>query len=322
MSREASLRQGMSDMTSLGIHLAGHAFRIEFDKAASGCPEIIASLFQGFLGKPEPMATRLRISSRTNSHPIPLSLTEIEMLKEENRLPGEKLTGIPLLRDMVQDLGLDQKNTVIAGVRGAVLAFQPRSGDGCIVLLNTRRVEELITPLYRLIFLFLSVILGRSGFFLAHGAAVEMNRGGLVFLGRSGAGKTTLAQQWTRGNVLSDDAPAITVGSQGFEVWTSPYSQFDFQKTKAPDRHTLRLPLKRAYFLRREGECGITPLHTRHALACLIQQIHGLNHVDTSLKKKIYETAHRMSQTIPAFDIAFAAYSKEASGTLTQIIGA
>jgi hypothetical protein len=322
MNREVSLRQGMSDMTSLGIHLAGHAFRIEFDKAASGCAEIVASLFQGFLDKPEPMTTHLRVSSRTSTDLIPLSLTEIEMLKEENGLPGEKLTRIPLLRDMVEELKLDQKSTVVAGVQGAVLAFQPQAGAGHIVLLNTGRLEELITPLYRLIFLFCSVILGRTGFFLAHGAAAEIDREGLVFLGRSGAGKTTLAQHWTMGDVLSDDAPAITVGSHGFEVWTSPYSQFDFEKRKAPDRHIVCLPLKSIYFLRREGECGVAPLNARHVLACLIQQIHGLDLVGTSLRKKIFETAYRMSHTIPAFHIAFEARGTGAAETLTQILGA
>ena len=304
----------MSDMRSLGLNLAGQALRLEFDQSAAGCAEIMGSLFKGFLTESEHITTRLRIICRTCTRRLPLSLTEIEILKAEDGFPGEKLRSDPYLYHMTRGLGFSQSNTIITGVQGGLLAFYPSSGDGHIILLNTNRVEELISPLYRLIFLFCSVILGRSGFFLAHGAAVESSGEGLVFLGHSGSGKTHLAQKWSDGDVLSDDAPAITSGPGGFQVWASPYSQFDFQKIKVPDRYKACLPLKRILFLRRGSSNSIKPLHNRTALGFLIEQIHGLNMIGTCLRKKVFETAYQISRSIPAFLITFGTQAKGENG--------
>ncbi len=295
----------MSDMRSLDLNLAGQALRLEFDQSSAGCVKIMGSLYKGFLTESEHITSRLRITCRTSTRHLPLSLTEIEILKAEDGFPGKKLRSDPYLCHMTRDLGYDQSNAIITGVQGGLLAFYPRSGDGHIILFNTKRVEELISPLYRLIFLFCSVILGRSGFFLMHGAAVESSGEGLVFLGRSGAGKTTLAQKWLDGDVLSDDAPATTAGPGGFQVWASPYSQFDFHKIKAPDRYKVCLPLKRILFLGRGSSDSIKALHNRKALGFLIEQIHGLNMIGTCLRKKVFESAYQISRSIPAFLITF-----------------
>lgn len=67
----------------------------------------------------------------------------------------------------------------------------------------------------------IGIILYQRGFFLLHASAVEINRNGLVFMGVSGAGKSTTATAFGKNGmtVLTDDLTAIQIiNGQAFVI--------------------------------------------------------------------------------------------------------
>lgn len=88
-----------------------------------------------------------------------------------------------------------------------------------------------------------SALLYQRGFFLLHGSAVETRWGTMVFLGNTGAGKSTLAAQFHRRGyrVLSDDISAITATGDGLCVHPA-LAQFRlcadaYERMGRPDAH-------------------------------------------------------------------------------------
>jgi len=71
----------------------------------------------------------------------------------------------------------------------------------------------------------LSLHLTESGGAALHGCAVRGEEGAHVFLGKTGAGKTTLAGTATQENVLGDDLVAILPDETGqFQVFGTPFA--------------------------------------------------------------------------------------------------
>lgn len=71
----------------------------------------------------------------------------------------------------------------------------------------------------------LSLYLTELGGAALHGCAVRGEEGAHVFLGKTGAGKTTLASTATQGNVLGDDLVAILPDGTGqFKVCGTPFA--------------------------------------------------------------------------------------------------
>ncbi len=133
------------------------------------------------------------------------------------------------------------KNTIGAGFLNGVLLFSPEvnfekadtqdinadlTPDNKMyrgeVLLGDSKINRL-RPLYRLLWAFFAMCLGEQGGCFLHAGAVAKDEKAYLFLGDSGAGKSTITSQCQGGEVLSDEAPVLKAG----RVYSSPFHQLD-----------------------------------------------------------------------------------------------
>ncbi len=121
--------------------------------------------------------------------------------------------------------------------------------------------------------LFVPVLADREGCYL-HSSAVNMDGHGLVFVGHSEAGKSTLVTK-LRGHaeILCDDRNIIRRRAGGDYIVHGTWSHGD-----VPDVSSRPAPLKAVLFLEKAEENSITPLTDRaeirkRLLACLIKAL-------------------------------------------------
>ena len=73
---------------------------------------------------------------------------------------------------------------------------------------------------------FESILIRRKRLFF-HAACVDTHLGGLLFTGRSGAGKSTQAELWNKYRSavhVNGDRPILSKGKVGWKAWGSPYA--------------------------------------------------------------------------------------------------
>lgn len=127
---------------------------------------------------------------------------------------------------------------------------------------------ELINPLrYPLDQILTNHLLSSRGGVLVHGAGVAFNGHGLLFAGRSGAGKTTISRQ-LHGNhgmrILSDDRIVVRGTPEGIHMYGTPWP--------GDGRHALNenRPLQALLFLAHATENEIVELSSSEALERLL----------------------------------------------------
>lgn len=145
--------------------------------------------------------------------------------------------------------------------------------------------------------------LHEQGGAVLHGAALERNGGAYLFLGRSGAGKTTVSRLGLeRGlTVLSDDLNALLPGSPVPEVVKLPFTG-DFGDSGAP---TAPVPLRALCRLEKSAEEGITPLSRAEAVGCLLACSPFLN-TDPYRRETVIATLSALvPKSLPAYGLRF-----------------
>ncbi|MDQ3696607.1 MAG: hypothetical protein M3373_01075 [Gemmatimonadota bacterium] len=100
------------------------------------------------------------------------------------------------------------------GLRGADVVHGPLPGDGRTIPIGFPLDEYLAAR-----------VLGRAGGLIVHGCALELDGEALVFIGHSGAGKSTIAElaEGIGARVLSDDRTIITIDGSGPRAWGTPW---------------------------------------------------------------------------------------------------
>lgn len=128
--------------------------------------------------------------------------------------------------------------------------------------------EELFAGIFENFFRVLAAYrLLETGGAILHSAGVVRGGGAFLFLGRSGAGKTTISRlSEARGaTVLSDDMNALVLDGGRPAVAALPFTGDLGDRGSAPSRH----PLHALVRLEKAAEDGLLPLSRAEAAACL-----------------------------------------------------
>lgn len=194
----------------------------------------------------------------------------------------------------------------LVGFLNGVLAYRARSRQGHICLFRSTGKNHLLGSLHKLLFLFLAMAMAEGDKFMIHGAGLDLRSEGNLFLGHSGAGKSTVAGYAGTDAILSDDAPLVTRSGGAFAIHASPFSQADLFGIKAVNHHRRRVPLKRLLFLHQAEATELRGREEQSALAELIgEHVHGFEIMDRDLKIRAFHFCCDLCRSVPAFDLYF-----------------
>lgn len=134
---------------------------------------------------------------------------------------------------------------------------------------------------------------------LLHAAHLVEKNGSYLFLGSSGAGKTTVSKQATGFECVNDDKVAVIKASNHWVAFGVPM----YGSERKPGKN-INAPLRSLYFLRKSKTTKMTPLSQRSVFARLCQQtiIPLKDHV---VRKEIFETLFDISAQVPALLLDF-----------------
>ena len=143
-------------------------------------------------------------------------------------------------------------------------------------------------------------LLAREGGFVLHAAAVEQDGMGLVFVGHSGAGKSTMSEiaESVGARILSDDRAIVTMEDDRPTVWGSPWHGSHRKGAAA------RVPLRGVFLLVKNREDSVVPIAPARAVGELfVRLIHPT--VDAGETTRVLEALGALVGRLPVQELRF-----------------
>ncbi|MHB8830087.1 MAG: hypothetical protein ACYC6Q_11270, partial [Syntrophales bacterium] len=198
------------------------------------------------------------------------------------------------------------EKTLLIGFLNGVLAYNVHSCKSHIFLFRSEGKNLLVGSLYKLLFILTSLLMAERKRLLVHGAGLRINSQGNLFLGASGAGKSTVAGCVPAGDVLSDDATVVEDREGLFNIRPSPFSQINSFSKKGGNYYRQESPLERIIFLKKAEPLALNRRDRQSALAeLLLLHIHYFNLMEQELKTSVFNCCCDLCASIPSFDMHF-----------------
>jgi hypothetical protein len=286
-------------MKKLILVIAGTSVAIQVDEAIALFLTPLQDFFRGFLKQGGKETIHVTISY---NHFVTLR----KFAAFPTRLSQEKDRETLRILHHVESQYPFSGTPLLTGFLNGVLAYNFHSQKGHIYLFKSKGKNFILGSLHKLLFLFIAIVMAEQSKLMIHGAGVSIKSEGCLFLGASGAGKSTVAGYADRENVLSDDAPAITKDGGLFKIHASPFSQVDLFENKSVNHHRKEAFLTKLIFLNQANHTDLKRRDKRSAMAELLQDhIHGFHIMDGDLKASVFNFCCDLSGAIPAFDLYF-----------------
>ena len=199
------------------------------------------------------------------------------------------------------------------GFLNGCLIFDERNSRGLIYIFYSKPASHFMGTLMKLLFIFTCLVMVNRGRLMVHGAGIKKRkgRGGYLFLGNSGAGKSTVASLSGNDVVLSDDATVIEVAGDACNIHATPFSQVGIDRGPQKRLYLKQEKLAKVLFLHQSAEIAIEPREQRNAFTELLtQHLHCFAIMGEPLKRQAFHLCHRVCETTPAFDL----YSRKDPG--------
>ncbi|MBA4386567.1 MAG: hypothetical protein C0404_01220 [Verrucomicrobia bacterium] len=162
--------------------------------------------------------------------------------------------------------------------------------------------DGLVNPLmYPLDQLLLMYLLSRGEGVITHAAGLQVEGRGVIFAGRSGAGKSTIVRLLKDSgcsDALSDDRVVVRKRGRGFCQFGTPWPG---ELKVAANR---RLPLDAICFLRHEAVNRMTRLRGIGALERFLP-LASIPWYEKSIVPQMVDFCERLTASIPVFELAF-----------------
>jgi len=286
-------------MKQMILVIAGTFVAIEMDEAIAFFLTPLKDFFRGFLKQRGKEAI-----------PVTISYNHFVTLRKFKAFPiglsQEKDRETLRILHHVEKLYPFSDKPLLIGFLNGVLVYNLHSQKGHIYLFRSKGKNFILGSLHKLLFLFIAIVMAEQNKLMIHGAGVSIKSEGCLFLGASGAGKSTVAGYVERDNVLSDDAPAITKDGGLFKIHASPFSQVNLFENKSANHHRKEAPLTKLIFLNQANHTDLNRRDKRSALAELLRNhIHGFDIMDRDLKASVFHFCCDLCGSVPAFDLYF-----------------
>jgi hypothetical protein len=295
---------------------------LSFDANYSRLQRRITKHFAGYLtDHPVPEAACINISAYKRGKIFPWSDTGIEpfadcISKTLARLPhshpvGERTTkALHILRHIsprsaeLKQLNGRNRRSLIFAMSGASLFFyRPDRRTATAILPKTLRADPMVAAVINAIMFVLSHLLATSGGLLLHGSAVEREGATVLFIGRSGSGKSTAARLCRPDTCFADDGVTIVRSGRDFWAQRSPFRQIDMadQATNGS-----RGAIGKVFLLDKQVRERISDLARPEMMRYILQHaIHFYKYLDDDAARKGFESVKLLLDTLPVYRLEF-----------------
>ncbi len=289
-------------MKELILVIAGTMMAIKADQETGLLLKPLEDLFRGFLKK----------KSRYNENPVTISLyyehfVALRKFKAEPISLSTKRDRetTRIINHVARRYPVSEK-TLLAGFFNGVLAYNVHSREAHIFLFRSKGKNLLMGSLYKLLFVFTAMLMAEQKKLLVHGAGLRIKSEGNLFIGSSGAGKSTVAGFVPTEDVLSDDATVVEKEGGVFRIHPSPFSQVNMFEKKGANHQRTKATLTRILFLKKAELLTLQPRDRRSATAELLSlHIHYFGLMDRELKTSVFDFCRDLCASIPSFDLYF-----------------
>jgi len=286
------------EMEKAILVIAGTSITIQTDEATAFLITPLKEFYRGFLKTRGLTSIELTVSYNHLFAYHKFKTFPIDLREKQD------VQTLQLLRHVERLYPFD--TPLLFGFLNGILAYNPKSPKAHIHLFRSDGKNFIMGSLHKLLFLFMAIIMADQGKLMIHGAGLRIKSEGCLFLGASGAGKSTVAGYAERKDVLSDDGPVVTRNRGAFTIHASPFSQVDLFDGKARNHHRKEVQLTKLVFLRQANCLDLKRRDKRSALAELLRDhIHGFDFMGSELKTRVFWFCCDLCTSVPAFDLYF-----------------
>jgi hypothetical protein len=288
-------------MEKLILSIADIPIAVRVEKHLEVFLEPLTTLFSGFLSNASEPAAFLNLSyDHLRTYPNFKDMTV-----------GLLAGNCPESKELINQIGKVypiSRDSIVVGHLNGCLAYNLSSNEAYLLLFRSHDQNNFAATLHKMLFIFISFVLGERNKFMVHGAGIgeKHGGGGFLFLGDSGAGKTTIASFAGMDAVLSDDAPVIGKEDGIFYIYSSPFSQVNMFEERRSDYFRKKVQLRKLLFLNKADEIRVEPRERHSALTeILTSHVHSFELMDRDLRIGAFNLCHDLCYSIPAYDLYF-----------------
>ncbi len=237
-----------------------------------------------------PPATRLE-------EKVQLSLNILRHFRPEESSIRELTSGIDAPQNLVYALvGVD------------LFLYDPGKNAAFFIIKRRLRLAGMLTALINGIMCVLSHRLIHTGGLLLHGAALRKNDTGVLFLGLSGAGKSTITRLCEPDICFSDDGVVIKNQANGIYAYRSP---FGLLKANGSYDGSLKGELQKIFLLEKSTCTRVLPITKSELMSVILKNlIHFFKYLPPEAAQLGFYTVKAILERLPVYRLQFAINTK------------
>ena len=312
----------------LNIEIAEESFQVILEKVNRRFVGLINEYLNSFLKPSGQNGCTIRVMtySKNGIHHWPVS--DLEQLRKffisiQRRFPPAKgldekvdkwlsiLTSVSYgeisPRGLVSDLDRIQ-HLIFAGVGDDLYVYDHKKNTALFCIKKRLRSAGMLTALINGIMCVLSQRLMQTGGLLVHGSALQKQGLGVLFLGLSGAGKSTITRLCDPDICFSDDGVIIKNRADGVYAYQSPFGQV---RTNGGRNGDIKGEIQKVFLLEKSTHTSVLPMVKSELMSIILKHlIHFFKFLPPETAELGFYTVKEMLERLPGYRLQFAKNTK------------
>jgi hypothetical protein len=205
--------------------------------------------------------------------------------------------------------GIDKKSILIySSIMSDIYFFDTESMDAFFFIKRSHKRSHMASGIMNGLMFLLSHLLIQNKGILIHGAAIQRDSRTVLFLGLSGAGKSTVTDLCQPDVCFSDDGAVLKMEGDRLFVYRSPFTQME-RHDNYPE--LAKGEVEKIFLLEKGNNHNILPIRkSSMMITMLISLIHFFKYLDDETALTGFYVVKEILNTVPSYRLEFAKKGK------------